>query len=96
VKNVSAPLEFVNVAAGLFVSSQNATVVTVQLRGNSWLLDSAMPAITARVDVRKLNAGWHTIRLESNDLRLPPGVAMERVLPAAVSLLLASEDPTQK
>jgi len=41
--------------------------------------------------VSKLDAGWHTISLDSNDLKLPPGVDLERVLPKTVSVRLVRE-----
>jgi len=96
VKSVSASVEFVNVPSGLYISNQSASSVSVQLRGNSWLMDSAMASLTARLDVSKLDAGWHTISLDSNDLKLPPGVDLERVLPKTVSVRLVREVRPQR
>ncbi len=96
VKSVSASVEFVNVPSGLYISNQSASSVSVQLRGNSWLMDSAMASLTARLDVSKLDAEWHTISLDSNDLKLPPGVDLERVLPKTVSVRLVREVRPQR
>jgi hypothetical protein len=96
VKSVSASVEFVNVPSGLYISNQSASSVSVQLRGNSWLMDSATASLTARLDVSKLDAGWHTISLDSNDLKLPPGVDLERVLPKTVSVRLVREARPQR
>lgn len=63
VKDVTAAVEFSNVPSGLYISNQNVSTVSVQLRGNSWLMDSVMPSLTAHLDVGKLDAGWHTVRL---------------------------------
>ncbi len=88
VKDVTAPVEFSNVPTGLYISSQNVSSVSVQLRGNSWLMDSVMLSLTAHLDVGRLNAGWHSVRLGADDLKLPPGVTLERVSPQTISLRL--------
>jgi uncharacterized protein (TIGR00159 family) len=88
IKNVIAPVEFANVPSGLYISSQTVNSVNFQLRGNAWLMDSVMPSLTARLDVSKLDAGWHTIALVSTDLKLPPGVALEWASPKTISLRL--------
>jgi hypothetical protein len=45
--------------------------------------------LTAHVDLSGLGEGGHTIRLLSRDLKLPPGVAAERLSPQSISLRLA-------
>ena len=74
VKNVIAPVEFANVPAGLYISNQPLNAVSVQLRGNSWVMNPVMSGLTAHVDLSGLGEGWHTIRLTSPGLKLPPGV----------------------
>ncbi len=75
VKDVVAPVEFANVPAGLYISNQPLNTVSVQLRGNSWVMNPVMSGLTAHVDLSGLGEGWHTIRLSSPDLKLPPGVS---------------------
>lgn len=87
--NVNAPVEFTNVPTGLYVLSQTPAIVTFELRGNAWLMNPVMTSLTARVDVNGLGEGWHNVGVTSNNLRLPPGVTVERVSPPVVSIRLA-------
>ena len=90
VKDVIAPVEFANVPAGLFISNQPLSTVSVQLRGNSWVMNPVISGLTAHVDLSGLGEGWHTLRLASAGLKLPPGVTAERLSPQTISLRLAS------
>ena len=89
IKTVIAPIEFANVPTGLYIANQPLNAVSVQLRGNSWVMDPAMSGLTAHVDLSGLGEGWHTIRLSSPGLKLPPGVSAERLAPETLSLRLA-------
>jgi uncharacterized protein (TIGR00159 family) len=89
VKTVIAPVEFANVPAGLYISNQPLNTVSVQLRGNSWVMNPVMSNLTAHVDLSGLGEGWHAIRLAPADLKLPPGVTAERLSPQTISLRLA-------
>jgi hypothetical protein len=88
VKDVIVPVEFANVPAGLYISNQPLNAVSVQLRGNSWVMNPVMSGLTAHVDLSGLGEGWHTIRLSSPGLKLPPGVTAERLAPETISLRL--------
>jgi hypothetical protein len=88
VKDVVVPVEFANVPAGLYISNQPLNAVSVQLRGNSWVMNPAMSGLTAHVDLSGLGEGWHSIRLTSAGLQLPPGVRAERLAPETISLRL--------
>ena len=88
VKTAIAPIEFANVPAGLYISNHPLNTVSVQLRGNSWVMNPVMSGLTAHVDLGGLGEGWHTIRLSSPGLKLPPGVRAERLAPETISLHL--------
>jgi diadenylate cyclase len=88
VKTVIVPVEFANVPVGLYISNQPMSNVSVQLRGNSWVMNPVMSGLTAHVDLSGLGEGWHSIRLASPGLKLPPGVTAERLSPQIVSLRL--------
>ena len=88
VKTIIAPIEFANVPAGLYISNHPLNTVSVQLRGNTWVMNPVMSGLTAHVDLGGLGEGWHTIRLSSPALKLPPGVRAERLAPEAISLRL--------
>jgi uncharacterized protein (TIGR00159 family) len=96
VKNVVAPVEFANVPAGLCISNQPLDTVSVELRGNSWVMSPVMSALTAHVDLSGMGEGWHTIRLTSPGLKLPPGVTAERLSPRSISLCLAKTAARQR
>jgi uncharacterized protein (TIGR00159 family) len=89
VKDVIAPVEFANVPAGLYIANQPLNTVSVQLRGNSWVMNPAISGLTAHVDLSGLGEGWHTIRVLSPGLKLPPGVTAERLSPQTISIHLA-------
>jgi hypothetical protein len=93
---VIAPVEFANVPAGLYISNQPLNTVSVQLRGNSWVMNPVMSGLTAHVDLSGLGEGWHTIRLGAPDLKLPPGVTAERLSPQTISLRLARSTARQE
>lgn len=88
VKNVAADVEFGNVPAGLSISNQTAGSVSVQLRGSGWVMDTVMPSLTAHVNLSGFREGYHTVRLGPEDLKLPPGVDVERISPPAISIRL--------
>ena len=88
VKTVIAPVEFANVPAGLYISNQPLNTVSVQLRGNSWVMNPVMSGLTAHVDLSGFGEGWHAIRLVPAGLKLPPGVTAERLSPPTISLRL--------
>ena len=88
VKTVIAPIEFANVPAGLYISNHPLNNVSVQLRGNSWVMNPVMSGLTDYVDLRGLAEGWHTIPLSSPGLKLPPGVRAERLAPETILLHL--------
>jgi uncharacterized protein (TIGR00159 family) len=89
VKDVIAPVEFANVPAGLYIANQPLNTVSVQLRGNSWVMNPAISGLTAHVDLSGLGEGWHTIRVLPPGLKLPPGVTAERLSPQTISIHLA-------
>ena len=89
VKDVIDPVEFANVPAGLYIANQPLNTVSVQLRGNSWVMNPAISGLTAHVDLSGLGEGWHTIRVLSPGLKLPPGVTAERLSPQTISIHLA-------
>jgi hypothetical protein len=83
-----APVEFANVPSGLYISNQSLSSVGVEMRGNAWLMNPMIPSLTLHVDVSGFGEGWRTIRLDSSDLNLPPGVRVERISPKSISLQL--------
>lgn len=92
VKDVVVPVEFSSVPTNLYIVSQPVRSVNVQLRGNDWVMRPMMSGLTVNLDLTGLEEGPHTIPVSSNELRLPPGVAVEHVWPQSVSIRLARRD----
>jgi YbbR-like protein len=91
---VSAPVEFVGVPKGMDVSGQSAERLEVQVRGGSWLMDSvSLTRIVAHFNLRGAQAGALDLAVDEGNLDLPPGIVMERVSPARITVLLA---PTKR
>jgi hypothetical protein len=51
-------------------------------------MNPVMSGLTDYIDLRGLAEGWHTIRLSSPGLKLPPGVRAERLAPETILLHL--------
>jgi diadenylate cyclase len=90
VRNVLVPIEFTNVPAGMDVTgTSDSTMLQVQLRGTSWLFESAsLSRMSARVDLRAAPAGKLTVRVNPEFLQPPPGIRVERISPEAIQLEL--------
>jgi len=86
---VSAPLELVNVPAGLEVVDQSVQEVDVRLRGASGLLrDAPLQGLRARLDLTREAPGERTWFLGAETVEAPSGVQVMRVDPPQVLLRL--------
>ncbi len=93
IRTVAAPVEFINVPREVEVVSQSASVVQVRLRGSSWILDSAsLSRMVVRFNLAGSREGPQTLSVERENLNLPPGVMVEEVRPATVSLRLSRRE----
>lgn len=89
VRTVSIPVEFANVPLGMEIANQSADTLDVQVRGNSWLMDSiSLTRLVAHFDMRKAQLGQQTLRVTPGVLNLPPGLVMERVSPGGLDVRL--------
>lgn len=89
IRTVSAPIEFDDVPPGLEVAAQSADTLDIQLRGNSWIMDSINPgALVAKFDLAGQHVGWQTQHYQSGSLDLPPGIRVDRVTPPTVRVEL--------
>ena len=89
VRTVAVPVEFVGVPAGMDISTQSTDHLEVQVRGSSWLMDSvSLTRLVARFNLRGARAGALNISVDPGNLRLPPGIIMERVSPARITVRL--------
>ena len=93
VRTVVVPVEFSNVPAGMEIADQSADTLELQVRGSPWIMDSVnLGELIARYDVKDLQSGRHTLELPSNALNLPPGIAVERMTPAKIRIVLSKTE----
>lgn len=93
VRTVTVPVEFFNVPREMEIASQSANVVEVRLRGSSWILDSAsVSRMAARFNLAGSQKGPQTLPVGRENLNVPPGVMVEDVRPATVSLKLSHRE----
>ena len=89
VRTVSVPMQFVNVPSGMHISTLSADRLEVQVRGNAWLMDSVgLTRLVASFNLHSARAGTASLPVDSGNLNLPPGIVMERVSPATVTVAL--------
>jgi uncharacterized protein (TIGR00159 family) len=89
VRTVSVPVQFVSVPAGMDISAPSTDWLEVQVRGSAWLMDSvSLTRLVASFSLRGARAGNAILPVGSRNLNLPPGVVMERVEPARISVRL--------
>ena len=90
VRTVSVPVEFVGVPGGTEIAWQSSDHLEVQVRGSSWIMDSlSLARLVARFNLGGKAAGPARLPVSAADLELPPGMIMERVTPAEITVRLA-------
>ena len=90
IRNVTVPIEFSNVPAGMEIANETADSVELQIRGSPWIMDSvSMNRLIARFDLRSLPAGPHNLEFAPRTLNLPPGIVVDRVTPPRIRVVLA-------
>jgi diadenylate cyclase len=93
VRDVSVPVEFVNVPSGTDIANFPARL-DVEVRGSPWLMDSvSLTRMVARFDLRGAHQGSIKLSVDPGNLQLPPGIVMEQVTPASFSVRLTKRGP---
>lgn len=89
VRTVSVPVQFVSVPSGMEISAPSTDRLEVQVRGSAWLMDSvSLTRLVASFNLRDARAGTANLPVSSGNLSLPPGIVVERVSPARVTVRL--------
>lgn len=92
VRAIIVPVELTNVPESVSVAHLSANMVTIQVRGAAWALDSrSLSGVVARFDMSGATEGARTLEVRSKIENLPPGVAIETVSPQTVSLRLVRQ-----
>jgi diadenylate cyclase len=94
VRTFTVPIEFENVPLGLEISEPANNVLDIQLRAAAQVFDLLdVSQLVVRVDLGGMSGGVHRIAVQPNNLNLPPGVHLERALPAVLRVLLNPRRP---
>jgi hypothetical protein len=89
---VAAPIELDGIPAGLEVKGERPDSVDVQLHGLRGSLDRMGPdRVRARLSLTGLPAGEVTLRVQPDQISVPPGVTVVRINPSRVRLVLGSD-----
>ncbi len=84
IRTVTVPIEFSNVPPGMEVVSRSDTL-EIQVQGRPWIMDSvSLDRLVGRFNLGDSHSGWHTLRFQPNSLDLPPGIAVDRVIPETI------------
>lgn len=88
--SVSVPLQYRNLPRDLDISSDLVEQVHLSLRGSANRLSRINPAsMPIVIDLRGISsAGEHTFTVNEENLKLPAGVTVERVIPSQIRLHL--------
>ena len=94
IRIVSVPVEFIDVPAGLAIAGTSASRINLQLRGSSWLMNSAdVPRLIVRFSLKNAKAGAMTLHVGVGNLDLPPGIILDAPSPADVTVRLVRTAP---
>ncbi|MCC7154809.1 MAG: hypothetical protein IT161_09570 [Bryobacterales bacterium] len=88
--SVSVPLQYRSLPPDLDISSDMVEQVHLSLRGSANRLSRINPAsMPIVIDLRGISsAGEHTFTVNEENLRLPAGVTVERVIPSQIRVQL--------
>src|SRR5690606_17965576 len=83
------PVEFRNVPENTVVTHDFDEVFVVRISGKNPLVEALRPAqVSAFIDLAGLPHGSHAIPISEENIRLPPGLEIEQVLPGNVEMHL--------
>jgi len=89
VRTVSVPVQFVSVPSGMDIAAPSTDRLDVQVRGSAWLMDSvSLTRLVASFNLRGARAGTLNLPVDKGNFNLPPGIVMERVAPAKITVHL--------
>jgi uncharacterized protein (TIGR00159 family) len=91
VRTAGVPVQFVSVPVGLDIAAPYTDRLEVEVRASAWLMDSVgLTQLVASFNLRGARAGTLNLPVDSRNLNLPPGMVMERVSPAKVTVRLVT------
>jgi diadenylate cyclase len=92
IRIMSVPVEFSAVPRGLSIADQSAPRITLQLRGNSWLMNTGdFSRLIVRFNLRNMHEGAQHLHVSARNVDLPPGMALDAASPSDLSLRLVKK-----
>ncbi len=89
VRTITVPVQFVSVPAGMDIAAPATERLNVQVRGSAWMMDSvSLTRLVASFSLRGARAGTLNLPVDSGNVNLPPGIVMEGVSPARITVRL--------
>jgi len=94
VRVVSAPIEFSDVPPGMDISYRSDPRITLQLRGGSWMMDTAsLSRLVVTFSLRNAPEGTQHFHVGTDNLDLPAGIVLTSATPSDIVVRLARHKP---
>ena len=85
--NVSTAVDFRNIPESLELKRSSAEKVEVQITGKRRLVSALNPEqVSAFLDLGEIEAGYHRIELNADNIELPLGLQVVRITPTAIRI----------
>lgn len=85
--SLRVPVEFRNVPENTVVTHDFEEHFVVRISGKNPLVEALRPAqVSAFIDLAGLPTGSHTLTIKEDNIRLPPGLEIEQILPGNVEI----------
>ncbi len=92
-RTINAPIEFDDIPPHEWVSRQSADHIELELRGPAWVLEGLDPvSVVVRASLAGAREGARTVTVSPDSIQLPPEVALDRMAPTSVTVLLERAD----
>ncbi len=86
---LEVPVQYYNRSPEMEIVSTSADYVRLNLTGADALIRTIRPEhVAVRINLANGQIGQNTFAIAQNDIRLPPGIVIERVEPATVAVVL--------
>ena len=91
IRDLTIPVEFTNLAAGLDVTRPSTRQIEVRVRGPRWQVESLhADQMSSRFDLSNVHTADQVLSHPSEVANLPPGVSVERVRPEVITVNIVS------
>jgi uncharacterized protein (TIGR00159 family) len=86
---MEVPVEFTNREMGLDIFNTSASMVHLYLSGSGALIKNLQPEqVKVSIDLRRAELGANVFHLDSGNVTLPPGIRLNRIEPAILTVTL--------